>query len=69
MRIRYHKWQIIATLFEHRDGDLDVFCGLHHEDLQHVREQRQPVRQGVFSAPGGAGVDPDLQPDVMNNTK
>ena len=45
-----------------------LLCRLPDQDLQHLRHQRPPVRQGLFPAPGGAGLDPDLEPDHLRRS-
>ncbi len=52
-----------VPLLHVRHRHLDLFRGLSHQDLQHFRQQRPALRQGLLPQAGGAGLDPDLQPD------
>ncbi len=56
-----------VPLLHVRHGHLDLLRRLHHQDLQHLRQQRPAVRQGLLPAAGGAGLDPDLQPDHLRH--
>ncbi len=58
-----HRRPAAVPLLYVRHSHLDLLRGLHHQDLQHLRQQRPAVRKGLLSAPGGAGLDPDLEPD------
>ncbi len=49
------------------DGGVELFRGLPEQDVEHVRAELEPVREGVFPAHGGAGVDLDLEPDHVHD--
>ena len=63
-----HRWAAAVPVLHVRDGGVGLFCGLPEQDLQYLRGERQPVWQGVFPAHGGAGLDPDLEPDHLRNS-
>ncbi len=56
-----------VPLLHVRHGHLDLLRGLSHQDLQHFRQQCQPLRQGLLPPPGSAGLHPALQPDYLRH--
>lgn len=47
--------------------DVGLFLGLPGEDLGYLCDQREHLRQGVFSATGDADLGADLQPDDVRD--
>ena len=60
-----HRRPAAVPVLHVRHGGLVLLCRLPDQDQRDLCAERQPVRQGLLPAPGGAGLDPDLEPDHL----
>jgi len=64
-RIPAHGWTSAISLLHVWHGSVVVLCRVPHQNQRDLCAERQPVRQSLFPAHGGASLDPDLEPDHL----
>lgn len=62
-----HRRPAAVPVLHVRYGGVELLLHLHDQDLRHLHLECQPVRQGIFPAPGGAGLDPDFKFDPIRD--